>query len=368
MSYTLQEVTDAFNANEAPRRYCKHGKVGRRAQNVAATLRQLCETIIPADQLLGRKPTVPAPPGSPGGRMLGAIDVDDLQAADLEDFMHQLSHRLVRGRPKFTETTVNDYRTNVLTVLRWAVSRKAKLASPTIIAEAEAVGPIEPGRTPARKRRKVDVIPDEDLEKRIDLARKYAASISPSSRRNRQRRQTWKVFALAMIVQRETGMRPDELAIMRTRDIVCLDGKWYYRPASHKTEHHDEEREIPLSWRAKEALDEAYMLRITDGAQHVLGFAQEFDGDSRIFGWEAKVQPSNGYYQKWRELERKFGLDHFTPNQVRHTAITEFAQHDLLGASAIAGHRNLTTTQNYIHKKREAAQRVLDARDQSPGG
>ena len=51
-----------------------------------------------------------------------------------------------------------------------------------------------------------------------------------------------------------TGMRPDEVTIMRPVDIEKANGIWFYCPREHKMEHKDIEKVIPLGPRAQKLL------------------------------------------------------------------------------------------------------------------
>ena len=55
-------------------------------------------------------------------------------------------------------------------------------------------------------------------------------------------------------LQRITGMRPEEVCIMRTGDIDRSGSIWVYRPGSHKTEHHGHDRKVYLGPKAQEIL------------------------------------------------------------------------------------------------------------------
>jgi hypothetical protein len=63
-------------------------------------------------------------------------------------------------------------------------------------------------------------------------------------------RQVWAMIEL----QRLTAMRPGEVVIMRTTDLHMGGKAWVYVPESHKTEHHDREREIYLGPHAQKVI------------------------------------------------------------------------------------------------------------------
>jgi hypothetical protein len=55
-------------------------------------------------------------------------------------------------------------------------------------------------------------------------------------------------------LQRVSAMRPDELDIIRARDLNMSGDIWEYRPDVWTTEHHDQDRVITLGPRAQEII------------------------------------------------------------------------------------------------------------------
>jgi integrase len=62
------------------------------------------------------------------------------------------------------------------------------------------------------------------------------------------------VIADMIAVQRHTGMRPAEVCLLRPIDIDRSDEVWVFRPAAHKTEHHERERVVFIGPRAQRVL------------------------------------------------------------------------------------------------------------------
>ena len=52
-----------------------------------------------------------------------------------------------------------------------------------------------------------------------------------------------------------TGMRPDEVSIMRPCDIDRSGRLWVYQPLAHKTEHHGIKKSIVLGPKAMQILE-----------------------------------------------------------------------------------------------------------------
>ncbi len=100
-------------------------------------------------------------------------------------------------------------------------------------------------------------------------------------------RQVWGMIEL----QRLTAMRPGEVVLMRTADFSMTGPVWIYTPESHKTEHHDRQREIYLGPQAQEIL--APFLK-TDLTAYVFS-PQEAENERRAAQRESRktpVQPS----------------------------------------------------------------------------
>jgi hypothetical protein len=54
-------------------------------------------------------------------------------------------------------------------------------------------------------------------------------------------------IAAMLQVQRLTGMRPDEVTIMRPCDLDRAGEVWIYRPESHKLEWLDQRRRVKIT-------------------------------------------------------------------------------------------------------------------------
>ena len=59
---------------------------------------------------------------------------------------------------------------------------------------------------------------------------------------------------LMVRLQRLTGMRPEEVCMVRPVNLNREANVWLYRPASHKTEHHGRDRVVPIGPKAQGVL------------------------------------------------------------------------------------------------------------------
>jgi integrase len=68
------------------------------------------------------------------------------------------------------------------------------------------------------------------------------------------------VVADMIRLQRITGCRPQDVCNLRPCDVDMSGDVWLYRPDTHKTEHHDRERIIPIGPKGQDIL-RPYLLR-----------------------------------------------------------------------------------------------------------
>ena len=153
---------------------------------------------------------------------------------------------------------------------------------------------------------------------------------------------------------------------MRTCDVETGGEVWAYRPASHKTEHHNKRRVIYLGPRAQEVLQP--WLRTDRGA--CLFQPREAAAERRAemrARRKTRVQPSqfdrrtddpqrapgsrytvNSYRQAIVRGCDRAGVPHWHPNQLRHNAATAIRkQFGLDAARAILGHSTAVVTEVY---------------------
>jgi integrase len=180
-------------------------------------------------------------------------------------------------------------------------------------------------------------------------------------------------------VQRLTGMRPQEVILMRGADIDRSDPAcWAYRPARHKSEHHERDRVVYLGRRAQDLL-RSYLDVGGDGylfspsrAEAQRRAEERACRKSPPKPWQVarrKAEPKRvpgelydgGAYRKSiRRACIKLGLPIWFPHQLRHSAASEFRRrYGLEVAQAILGHSELGTTQVYAEADRDAARRIM---------
>ncbi len=128
--------------------------------------------------------------------------------------------------------SINRYVGHIRRMFRWAVSNELVPAS--AVHALEAVDALKRGRTSARESPPVKPV-----------AQSHVESVLPHVSR-----QVGAMIRLQLL----TGMRPGEVCLMRVCDIDMGGSIWLYRPADHKTAHHDAQREIALGPRAQAIL------------------------------------------------------------------------------------------------------------------
>jgi integrase len=192
-------------------------------------------------------------------------------------------------------------------------------------------------------------------------------------------------------LQRLSGMRPGEVILMRPCDIDRTGQTWLYQPESHKNEHHRIERLIYLGPQAQVLLH-SFMFR--DPAAYLFSPRETIAAlrARQRVARKTKVQPSQVCRKKPKPTkppgerytrdsyrravtyaiaranrERLRGgpirpcdyLQHWHPNQLRHTAATEVRKRfGLEAAQVLLGHASADVTQVYAERNRNLAEQV----------
>ncbi len=163
-------------------------------------------------------------------------------------------------------------------------------------------------------------------------------------------------------VQRLTGMRPQEVCLLTPEQIDRTGEIWLYRPARHKSEHHDMNRVVPIGPKAQ-AILLPYLLRGSDEYcfQPARSHRQHYTKDS----YRERIQKAcRRAFPAPKELdadERKaWEKSHrWAPNQLRHTAGTEIrAKFGLEAAQVVLGHSKASTTEIYAERDLRLAVQV----------
>ncbi|MCI0685585.1 MAG: site-specific integrase [Gemmataceae bacterium] len=278
--------------------------------------------------------------------------------------------------------TVNKYVQLVKRAFRWATEEE--LIPPSVYHGLAAVAGLRRGRSQAPETKAKRPVPETLLQAVRAIAPKHI---------------------VAMIdLQLLTGMRPGELCILRGCDLDTTGRVWLYRPERHKTEHHDQTREVYIGPRAQDVLKpflkldtQAYLFN--PAAAELLRQADRrqqrrtplYPSHARRLEQKRKPRrgrpPGNRYtvpsyrHAIERLCDKAFPLpEHLAgeapeqrtviaawrkqhrwqPNQLRHNAGTNVRKE--FGAELaqlILGHRNLKTTEIYAEADRNQAMEVI---------
>ena len=131
--------------------------------------------------------------------------------------------------------TINDYVKRIVRVLKWGVEEM--MVPPTVLAFCREVQIL--------KERRCGDVPESEGIPPVDIDRVEAIKPFVS-------RQVWAMVQL----QLAAGMRPEEVRIIRWRDIDRSDDCWRYVPRLHKMEHKNRRRQIFIGPTGQDILSE----------------------------------------------------------------------------------------------------------------
>jgi integrase len=225
----------------------------------------------------------------------------------------------------------------------------------------QALKPLRPGRSIARDTEPIGPVADDVV----------AATLPHLSRQ----------ISTMVQIQQLTGMRPGEVVAMTTGQLERRGDVCVYQPRKHKTAHHGKKRRIVLGKRAQELLNgfwrldpdawlfsphEAEIERLEARAiarnRSGASAAQIAAVDARKVGKRYTVR---GYARAIARACKRAGVEHWHPNQLRHSLATRVRSIEGLGldaAQAVLGHASSKMTEVYAElRSDELAAKVARA-------
>jgi integrase len=226
------------------------------------------------------------------------------------------------------------------------------------------------------------------------------------------------VVADMVRLARYCGMRPNEVCLIRPCDVERKGEVWMYVPESHKCEHHEIERSVPMGPNAQQVLlpyldraPEAYCFDPRETVEQVrqlrrdkrvtpanFGNRQGYSARTRSGQSRRDAPPSDRYTvdsfrraihracdrafpppppyarldretKKQRdarltkaqreELQRWESAERWSPNQLRHSAATEIRErYGIEAVAAVLGHSRTDTSEIYALRNIQLAQQV----------
>lgn len=240
-------------------------------------------------------------------------------------------------------------------MFKWAVAEK--LVPETVYRGLLVVEGLKADRSKARETERVTPVPNEHVEAVLPHLHTPVRAI--------------------VQIQRLTGMRPVEVAIMRACDIDTTADVWVYRPAHHKTAWRGKERAILIGPQCKEVLRP---FLTTDSVDYLFRppDARKERYTTMRAARKASVQPSQlcrrkivtkrevpGYFDRRAYAGvvaracRKTGVPHWHPNKLRHSKATEVrAVYGLEGVQIVSGHTRADVTEVYAEQNMALAAKV----------
>jgi len=273
---------------------------------------------------------------------LAGKPITELCAGDLETLLHHLAELTVEKKvgegvdarvvmvPRYSRGVCNKMGRFFRQMIRWC-ERKGH-APPGTWHKLAAAESLRYGETNARETEKVQPVSD-------DVIAATLKQLSP-------------VVADMVRFQRLVGCRPDETCRLCLADtserIVETDAGpvnvLIWKLKKHKTQ-----------WRAHERI-----IAVGPKAQMIIARNTTTSLSAPVFRTtEGEQYRRDSYTRAVARAAKRAGVEHWTPNRLRHARATEVDElAGLETASAVLGHANLNTTGVYIQRRTKAAMRA----------
>jgi Site-specific recombinase XerD len=179
-------------------------------------------------------------------------------------------------------------------------------------------------------------------------------------------------IATMIQVQLLSGMRPDEVTIMRPCEIDQKGKVWSYRPGKHKNDwrENDEGKEVLLGPKAQKLLkpyikacasETDYLFCPARVQERSIARQLKESGKEPSLVKLSKIKPPRpcyddaSYRQAVRRACKRAKVAIWTPNQLRHNTATNLReQFGIEQAQLPLGHKHTSTTEIYAEKNRKA--------------
>jgi integrase len=219
-------------------------------------------------------------------------------------------------------SNVNRYVAIITRLIGYGVENE--LVSGEVWHSLHAVKPLQRGRSEARETDPVLPVTDEQ----IDATLPYLL-------------EPYRTIVKAQLL---LACRPGELVSLTPADIDRSRPIWVYTPRSHKGQHHDKTRLIPIGPKARLLIQP---------------FLPEFPAQLVFRTARGGPITAENYAQTIARACQKAGVAHWSPNMLRHAAATKIREHaGLDAAQVILGHSSVSTTQIYAEKNLAAALKI----------
>jgi integrase len=269
-------------------------------------------------------------------------------------------HKAVRQQmilQGWTRKSINHQMRRIVRMFKWSVS-EGLLKTP-IHEVLSAVEPLKQGRTEARESEPVKPIDSQIVALTI-------AKASP-------------IIADMIRLQLLTGCRPGEVCALTPSMIERSGDVWEANIVQHKTAHHGATRTLYIGPEAQAIVtrylnrgDDDCLFRPIDSEQQRRAAKSASRKTPKGYGngpgtnraKNPKRKPgerytSLSYARAIRRICESAAIDHWSPNQLRHTRGTDVrAKYGVEAASAILGHSKIETSQIYAEKNAKLAKKV----------
>ncbi|MFV1967217.1 MAG: tyrosine-type recombinase/integrase [Pirellulaceae bacterium] len=253
---------------------------------------------------------------------------------------------------------INQCVAKIKRIFRWGVFKE--LVPVEVLQRIETVPSLKKGRTEAPET--APVTPVEDAT--VDATLPHLPC----------------VVADMVCFQRLTGCRPQDVYNLRPRDVDTSGAVWLYRPGKHKAAHHGRERIVLIGPKAQDIL-RPYLLRDKEApcfspadsekkrrcAQHANRKTPLSCGNHPGTNRTRKPKRTagdrydrNSYARAVKRACDKAGVEHWSPNQLRHSAGTQIRkEYGLEAAQVILGHAKADVTQIYAERDLARAVEIM---------
>ncbi|MBK7875944.1 MAG: site-specific integrase [Planctomycetes bacterium] len=290
--------------------------------------------------------------------LYGTLPVGEFGIRQLKTVREQL---IARG---LARKTINDRVNRMVRLFGWATEEE--LCGAEVYGALRALRALKRGRSAAKEGKRV-----------MPVSWAHVEAVLPHLTRQ--------VAGLVELMW-HTGMRPGEACQLRVADLDRSGTVWFYRPRTHKSEHHGRERVIPLGPRAQDVLKKFTARVPAPDPELPLFSPRDALAEMRAARKQARRTPLWPSHERRQARDRKrqpekqpsesytpnslqgavrracvsAGVLLWSPNQLRHAAATRIRkERGLEAARTVLGHASAAVTEIYAEIDTQLAAKTM---------
>lgn len=245
-------------------------------------------------------------------------------------------------KKKWTRTSINKHVNRIRRIFKWGVENE--IVDGAVLYRLRHVQPLRADEPGVVEREPVGPVDPQLVKETLPLVNPVVRSM--------------------IELQSITGMRSENICLMRPREIDRSGEVWLYRPRNHKTKYRGKKLIVALGPKAQAILKpylnrnpEDYVFKPTEGCQRP---TKQMNSHYRPASYRRSIWYAIDSVNKKRKKKGQSEMGMWHPHQLRHNVGTQIRDtYGIEACQAVLGHVSLEASEIYTKKRIDLATKVV---------